>query len=963
MTQEIIQKNHFTLVRQRAIDEMQGTLWEMEHPQSGARLAWLQRPDENMTFAIGFRTIPTDSTGVFHILEHSVLAGSDKYPVKEPFVELLKSSLQTFLDAMTYPDKTVYPVSSRNRQDFHNLMDVYMDAVLHPTAVKSPNVFRQEGWRLEFDEAGAPMFQGVVYNEMKGAFSDVSRVVERAMMCGLFPDTCYSAESGGYPAHIPQLSYEQFVSEHQKYYHPSNALIVLDGDVDLQDCLSLLDGVLCRYQRQEMVFPIPFQQPLPYREERIGYEVAPGEDNGSKVIVSFGKLLCRFDDPVALHAAALLADYLAGDAEAPLKRAVLDAGLGEDMDVSLSDGMQQAWFGWQVWNTREEAIPEIKQTLRTALEDILRTGLDGDRLEGCYNALAFRLLDRDGYGYPRGLAELSNMLEAWLYGGDPAQNLHYRRILADLKEKLHSGYLEALLRRLLLDESDGFLAVLLPDPQLGQRRAEEETRRARAYWDGLSQSQQAALKEELDTLHTWQQTPDSPQALATIPMLTLADIQGDPKPLPCTQTELGSRPMLLHSLGGDLCYMNLLFDASDLPAEDMSLLHLTTRLLGSLATAQHTAGALQNAIRRSIGSLSCQAEAYHCTAQRHRLVVSLRGVCLPQCRDQAAGLIAEILTATQFTDTDAVAKMLRQMKTANTQRLLSMGNRFAASRVSARQTSAGMAKELLTGCESIRWVAQRAQGDAQEMQALLARMEALCRRVFCRSRLTLSLSQNAQSLAEGFLAALPQGDAAPEWASFAPMPPCHEGIRIPAGVGYAAKGANLEQFGTGFTGQMYVLSNLLTFEYLWSEVRVKGGAYGTGFRVGLTGDLAASSYRDPTPGKTLDTIDGCARALRELCAQGTELTKYILGAMTDADPLLGARETMAAAEIRYLRHTTQADVVRRRRELLGCTGAELVALCPILEQVAAQGSSCIIAGEQQLEASREHIQEMTEIPC
>ena len=285
MTQEIIQKNHFTLVRQRAIDEMQGTLWEMEHPQSGAKLAWLQRPEENMTFAIGFRTIPTDSTGVFHILEHSVLAGSDKYPVKEPFVELLKSSLQTFLNAMTYPDKTVYPVSSRNRQDFHNLMDVYMDAVLHPTAVKSPNVFRQEVWRLEFDEAGAPMFQGVVYNEMKGAFSDVSRVVERAMMCGLFPDTCYSAESGGDPAHIPQLSYEQFVSEHQKYYHPSNALIVLDGDVDLQDCLRLLDGVLCRYPRQEMVFPIPFQQPLPYREERIGYEVAPGENSNNKVIV------------------------------------------------------------------------------------------------------------------------------------------------------------------------------------------------------------------------------------------------------------------------------------------------------------------------------------------------------------------------------------------------------------------------------------------------------------------------------------------------------------------------------------------------------------------------------------------------------------------------------------------------------------------------------------------------------
>ena len=963
MTQKIIQDNHFTLLRRREIAEMQGTLWEMEHEKSGAKLAWLQRKDENMTFAVGFRTIPTDSTGVFHILEHSVLAGSDKYPVKEPFVELLKSSLQTFLNAMTYPDKTVYPVSSRNRQDFHNLMGIYLDAVFHPTAVKNSNVFRQEGWRLEFDGDGEPMFQGVVYNEMKGAYSNVPRMVERAMMRGLFPANCYSAESGGDPVHIPELSYEQFVSEHRKYYHPSNALIALDGDVDLQDCLSLLDEVLSCYDRQEMDFPIPMQPSLPYRQERIGYEVAPGENNDSKVIVSFGKLLCRFDDPVELHAAALLADYLAGDTEAPLKRAILDAGLGEDMDVSLNDGMQQAWFGWQVWNTREEKIPEIRQTIRTALEDILRSGLDKDRLEGCYNSMAFRLLDRDGYGYPRGLAELLTMVDTWLYGGDPAQNLCYRRTLDELKERLHSGYLEALLRRLLLDEHDGFLAVLLPDPELGQRRTAEEKQRAKDYWTSLTPAQQTALREELERVHTWQQTPDSPEALASIPMLTLADIQGDPKPLPCTEETLHGRPVLLHDVGGDLSYIDLLFDASDLPAEDMGLLRLTTELLGTLATAKHTAGELQNAVRRSMGTLSFQADAYHCTAKQHRLMLAVRGVCLADCRKDAAELMAEILTSTCFSDTDAVAKMLRQLKTANTQRLISMGNRFAVSRVSARQTSAGMAKELLSGCENIRWVAQEAQGDAEQMRRLLSRMEVLCRRVFCRSRLTVSLSRNAQALAEFFLTALPEGTLAPENASFALLPPCREGIQIPAGVGYAAKGANLEQFGTGFTGQMYVLSNLLTFEYLWSEVRVKGGAYGTGFRVGLTGDLAASSYRDPTPGKTLDTVDGCADAVERLCGEGADLTKYILGAMTDADPLLSARETIAAAEIRFLRGTTQEDVVRRRRELLRCTAQDILDLCPLLRQVAAQPTTCIIAGEQLLQAAGAKVDQRTQIPC
>lgn len=963
MIQQIIQNNHFTLLRSRQIEEMQGTLWEMEHGKSGAKLVWLQRQDENMTFAVGFRTIPTDSTGVFHILEHSVLAGSDRYPVKEPFVELLKSSLQTFLNAMTYPDKTVYPVSSRNRQDFRNLMQVYLDAVLHPTAVKCSNVFRQEGWRLEFDDAGEPMFQGVVYNEMKGAFSNTARMLERAMMAGLFPDNCYGVESGGDPAHIPELSYEQFVAEHRKYYHPSNALIALDGDVDLQDCLSLLDGVLSAYDRQVMEFPIPIQQPLPFRQARIGYEVAPGETGGDKTIVAFGKLLCRFDDPVELHAAALLADYLAGDTEAPLKRAVLDAGLGADMEVALSDGMQQAWFGWQVWNTREEKIPEIRQTIRGAAEDILRTGLDEARLEGCYNSMAFRLMDRDGYGYPRGLAEVLGILDTWLYGGDPAQNLHYRRVLEALKERLHSGYLEDLLRRMLLDESEGFMAVLCPDPELGRRRAAEEKQRAKDYWASLTPAQRQDLKQELERVHTWQQTPDSPEALATIPMLTLADIQGDPKPLPCTQTARQGRPVLLHDVGEDLSYLDLLFDASDLSPRDMGLLRMLTALLGTLGTGRHDAAQLQTAVRCSLGSLTFQPEVYQRDADHHRLVVAVRGVCLSARQKEAAELMAEILTSTCFADADAVAKMLRQMKTANAQRLVSMGNRYAAGRVSARQTSAGAARELLSGCEGIRWVAQKAQADRDEVRLLLPDMQALCRRIFCRSRLTVSLSRGAASLAEFFLSALPEGSAAPEQASFPVFDPCREGIPIPAGVGYAAKGGNLEQFGRKFTGQMYVLSNLLTFEYLWSEVRVKGGAYGTGFRVNPSGDLAASSYRDPTPGRTLDTIDGCADAVERLCGADPDLTKYILGAMTDADPLLSAREILAAAETRFLRRTTQEEVAARRRELLGCTARDLLALCPLLRQIAAQNDTCIIAGSQLLTAAADKIDTTTEIPC
>lgn len=947
MTEKILEKNHFTLRRSRQIEEMQGTLWEMEHEKSGAKLVWLQRQEENMTFAVGFRTIPTDSTGVFHILEHSVLNGSQKYPVKEPFVELLKSSLQTFLNAMTYPDKTVYPVSSRNRQDFRNLIDIYMDAVLHPRAVSDPRIFRQEGWRLEFGEDGAPLFQGVVYNEMKGAYSDVANVLERTMMANLFPDACYHHSSGGDPVHIPELTYDQFVSEHAKYYHPSNALMVLDGDIDLDGTLALLDGWLRPYTRQDLSFPIAIQQPLPYREDRIEYEISPAEDASEKTIFSYGKLLCGFDDPVTLHAASILADYLTGDTEAPLKRAVLDAGLGADFSVELHDGMQQAWFGWQVWNSKEEKLPEIKNLIRKTVTALLETGLDRERLLGCYNTLAFRLLDRDNYGYPRGLVEALSILEPWLYGGDPAQNLSYRKILEDLRQKLEGPFLEGLLRRLLLEESDGFLAILVPSAALGQARADQERQRADTYWQSLPREAQAETKAQLEDLHLWQQTPDTPEALASIPMLTLADLSGEPAPLPCTEIREEDKAVLLHNTGSDLKYLDLFFEASDLQPEEMPLINLLGDLLGTLETAHHTGAQLQTAVRQSMGQLSFGAEVFHQDAAQHRTVFFARCVCLDEHQDRAADLLLEILNTTRFTDTDAVRKLLRQKQTANQQRLVAMGNRYAAARVNARETSAGAARELLSGCEAIRWVGRQCQ--EENLSPLMAQMADLCRKLFCRSRLTVSISTNAQGLLTRFLAAFPEGSPAPESAAFSPFPPCREGILIPAGVGYAAKGANLGQFGQEFGGQLYVLSNLLTFEHLWNQVRVKGGAYGTGFRGDSTGDIIATSYRDPTPGKTLGHFDDCAKVVKALCAPGTDLTRYILGAMADADPLLGSAGKIRLAETRHFRGTGTEEVRLRRRQLLECKAEDLLALCPALEQIAQKENYCIIAGKQQLD--------------
>lgn len=448
----------FTVTRSRKLPELQARLWELSHDKTGAELIWLERADENKAFAIAFKTLPEDSTGVFHILEHSVLCGSDKYPVKEPFVELLKTSVQTFLNAFTYPDKTVYPISSRNDRDFLNLMDVYLDAVLHPAIYHKPEIFRQEGWRYEQGESGT-VYQGVVLNEMKGAFSAPQEVLEDAMNAMLFPDTCYRFVSGGDPRCIPDLSYEQFLAHHRKFYHPSNARISLIGSVDLDAALEKIDSFLGQYDSQELDFTIPLQAKVPAVTREFPYEIGAEEPLEQRAVISCGTLLCRFDERERFFAASILADYLAGDNDAPLKKAIVGAGLGQEMAVSVHDGIQQNWISWDVWNTDAEKLPQIRRTVRETLERIAAEGLDPQRLRACTNAFAFRLRDRDGGWAPRSLNEALTVLDTWLYGGDPAQALLVDGTLEDLAAKLESDYFAKLLRELFLDESHSVTAV------------------------------------------------------------------------------------------------------------------------------------------------------------------------------------------------------------------------------------------------------------------------------------------------------------------------------------------------------------------------------------------------------------------------------------------------------------------------------------------------------------------------
>ena len=944
--------HNFRVTNVRSLSELNCSLWELEHEKTGTPLAWLDRADENKTFAIAFKTIPEDSTGVFHILEHSVLCGSDKYPVKEPFVELLKSSVNTFLNAMTYPDKTVYPLSSRNNKDFLNLLDVYMDAVLHPAIYRKPEIFRQEGWRYELREGQEPVYQGVVFNEMKGAYASADAVLEHAMNRLLFPDNCYSAESGGHPEHIPDLTYEQFIANHRKFYHPSNCRIILSGSVDLDSVLAHIDSYLKDYDRHAADFQIPMQAAVPYREERTIYEIGTEESTSNRTIVSCGCMLGRFDEQEKLYAAAVLKDYLAGDNDAPLKQAVLSAGLGQDVKVRLHDGIQQNWISWEVWNTDEDKVDEMKAVVNRVLTDLAENGLDKGRLEACFNRFAFQLRDKDGGWASRSLSEALTMLDSWLYGGDPAQYLLTEDVLNALEARLDSAYFADLIRTLFLENPHKAMSVLVPSQTLGKEKQEKEAARVAAECAAWTDADRVRIEAEGKTLAAWQQTADTPEALNSIPVLKLSDIDPTPEKLPVTVSETNGITVLTHDIQNGLTYLNLHFDVSDLSMKELPVASLLTKLLGKLPTVNYSSAQLQMLTKQKIGKLRFIPNVY--SGKKASVHLGAEMVCLANQGETAAALLCEILTETLFEDKLLLKNLLNQIMMQLQMEFVGAGHQYAMTRACSMLTGPGAAKEAMVGSSFIQWVKAQCAANDGQLDELAAQLKAVAGKAFCAKRLTVSLSSNAEKLINPVLCALPKGSASGS-AQLTPNTTDQIGLPIPAPIGFASKASNIKNYGGSFHGSIYVLANVLNFSYLWNEIRVQGGAYGCGFAGRDDGDMFFYTYRDPQPGRSLNVFDKAVDFVRSFCAQKMDLTPMILGSMAGADPLLNTQMKITVAENRYFKGITYEDVCRVRHELISTTHEDLLALTDVLKYVAEDHAVCIVAGQPLLEACGEFI--------
>ena len=932
--------HNFTVQSVTELPEVPGRLWRMNYAKNGADLVWLEREDDNKTFAIAFKTVPENDTGVAHIMEHSVLCGSRKYPVKEPFVDLLKSSLATFLNAMTYPDKTVYPVSTRNDTDFLNLIDVYMDAVLHPLSVENRMALDQEGWHYEFDEGGKLTMNGVVYSEMKGVFSNPDSVAFWETMKLLFPDCCYSKESGGDPAHIPELTFEAYKAFHARFYNPSNARIFLDGKMDIGSVLARLDSFLKDYGQTGRA-EIPFQKPVA-NNATVKYEVSEGDKD--KYILVDGWVIGKFDDRERQLAFSVLSEVLAGSNESPLKKALLDKGLCEDVEIGM-EGVQQLAAMLTVRNTTKGNVAECRREVRETLERLVCDGLDRKRIDAVLNKCEFMAREKDSGRYPRGLAFMSAAYDMWMYGGDPAEGFRYRDVFDSLRAKVATGGFERYLREMTIDNPHHAELTLEPSTTLGEERAkklEGELAALKAGWDEVKI---AEVKAKAEKLKEFQKSKDRPEDVAKLPMLAVKDIPANGEEIKWEIATVGGRTVIRPNVGADgIFYLELYFSLADLSADELASVSFFAELLGELPTEHFDALGLKSEIDANLGRFSVDTKVFDANGKATPYLC-VQVSALDTKREDALRIAKEVLLDTKFEDVKAAGDLLKQMRQCAELSVASSGNQYAMRRAGSRLSSQNGIEEVMSGLAQLRWL-QKAKADS----ALLSRYAELARRVFSRVRLTVCITDNMpKEYAEELVKAWPKGSEAKaaDWNAGLPAVEGGEGFTIPAEIAYAGVAARLPQ-GVGYHGSQAVASRILSLDYLWNEIRVLGGAYGMGLVVRPDGDVQYMTYRDPNPSRSLGKIAEAGAALKTFCDGDAGFDKYVVSAIGKTEPYLSPRlETQRAAEL-FLSGRGPEFVARVRAEILATSKSDLLRFADVLAKIADGASTCVIGGKKPL---------------
>ncbi len=942
----------FSLVREERLPEVSGVVKLWKHDATGAEMLSVVNGDENKCFGVTFRTPPTDSTGVAHILEHSVLCGSEKYPVKEPFVELLKGSLQTFLNAFTFPDKTCYPVASANLQDFYNLVDVYLDAVFFPRI--DEHCFQQEGWHIEADAPEGPLrYKGVVYNEMKGVYSSPDSVLAEHSQQSLFPDMTYGLDSGGNPEVIPQLTYKAFKAFHESHYHPSNARFFFWGDDPEERRFALLDPYLKRFTARATDSVVPLQPRLELPRE-LEYAYASGED-GDKGHVTLNWLTCETADTGELLVLEMLEHILLGLPGSPLRKALIESGLGEDLTGSgLETDLRQTFFSVGLRSITPGTAGDVEMLVMETLAELAEEGIPAAAVEAAVNSVEFDLRENNSGRFPRGLSAMIRSLATWLYDGDPIAPLAWEKPLAELKARLASGekVFEGAIRRWFLDNGHRSTVILTPDAGLAARREEAEAAKLQRIYDVLSDADHREIVACTEALRASQQAPDSPEALAAIPSLTVEDLPLKNVNIPSVEAQSGDLAVLAHDIDtSGILYAEILFPLEVVPDELLPLVPLLGRCLTEMGTSKHDFVELGTLLASKTGGMDASP-----------LVATLRGLRTPVAKltlggkatadkiDDLFGLMAEVLTDADLGNRQRFTQMVLEERARLEQSLIPAGHGTVITRLRAAYSLAGQISESIGGVaylEAIRALSERVNSDWDGVRADLEILRGL---VLNRQDAVLNLTADSKTLAAAQSRAAALGRALPSAFSVpverGPIPAArNEALIVPAQVNYVGKGCNIFDLGYQWHGSAHVITRHLRMGWLWDQVRVQGGAYGAFCSLDrMSGALAMVSYRDPNVEKTLATYDAAVDYLRKLELSDRDLTLAIVGAIGDLDTYLLPDARGAAALSRHL--TDDRDDLRQqmREEILGTTRRHFTEFADVMAEAARTGTVCVLGG-------------------
>lgn len=955
----------YEILDEHRVEDVQSDGFILRHKKSGARIAILSNNDDNKVFYIGFRTPPEDETGVPHIIEHTTLCGSKKFPVKDPFIELAKGSLNTFLNAMTYPDKTVYPVASCNDQDFKNLMDVYLDAVFNPNITKYEEIFKQEGWHYELTGKDDELkINGVVYNEMKGAYSSPDEVLSSQIYRSLFPDNTYSKDSGGNPEYIPKLTYEAYLDFYHKYYHPSNSYIYLYGDMDVVERLEWLDReYLSLYDYKKVNSEINKQPAFDeIKNVEAQYSITMDDSQENKTYLSYNRVVGDTLDEMLYQAFDVLDYALVSSPGAPVKQALIDAGIGDDVYGSYDAGILQPVFSFVAKNANASQADEFESIIENTLKEVVKTGINKEALLAGINSSEFKFREADFGQFPKGLLFGLNCLDSWLFDDmKPFIHLECLGTFAKLRKAVDTDYFEKLIQEYLLDNTHGSSVTVKPKRGLGNEREEALAKELSDYKASLSDEEIKKLIEDTEHLKKYQEEPSSDEDLRKLPMLTRADMKKNAMPFSNIEDELLDVKVVRHDIESNgIDYISFLFDAGDFAQSELGYLGFFTNALGLVSTEKYSYTDLANATNIYTGGISTGTASHPDIKDRNNFVFKfeVKLKVLEKNLDKALELMEQMLLSSDFTDTKRLGELVAQIKARLQANLSSSGHLVAAMRSMSSFSRYALYQDELKGIAFYRSICRIEKELSESPKNVSDKLAAIAKKLFARNRMLISFTGNneaygnAKPSLEKVIAGFNKMSAIGNQAEVH-FNTAKEAFIDASQIQYVAKTGDFICEGYEYTGALRLLRIILSYDYLWINVRVKGGAYGCMNTFLRSGESYFVSYRDPNLSDTLDVYDRIPEYIKSFSPDERDMTKYIIGTFSALDTPMNPEAKGSRSLSAYLEGITYEQIQKERNEILNAQPEDIRRLADLVEAVLKKDSICVIGNENMIKESAE----------